>query len=317
MKRVFTIIIAANTLLAACSKQAGLDELVPQQQEFGNIEISVVDNTTRAERNTIWLNQMYPDWTAPLWYQTLGVVLVNEEQDVELDDSKNYKAYRSITLFNDSREELPAGDEHHYSVKIMSQDSGNGFYGYTDAATGAKVTWNNALFSTAQLVPDAPEDIRAPYFEGKASGIDVEAGVVTNIDVQVYVANSAICFDFSESFQKYFPEAHLTLTTAAGKTFNVDYSESAPYVKTYFWVNPRAVTIKGTVKRQPSGSEYAGAEETLEDMTFTDVQARTCYTFKYDLDTVGGTAAGGINITYDDQPIGEISLGDFEVNPEV
>ena len=74
MKRVFTIIIAATTLLAACSKEQA--EIAPDNNAgYGNIQITIVDNVTRADAasNKIWLSEMYDDWTAPEWENDLAL----------------------------------------------------------------------------------------------------------------------------------------------------------------------------------------------------------------------------------------------------
>ena len=324
MKRVFTIIIAATTMLAACSKQSAGFVDPDHKGQFGKLEINVVDDTTRAsaDDNKIYLSDMYSDWANPNWEQTLAVVLVSEDQSLELEDSKPYKSYRSIRYFNDTQDPLEAGEEFSYTVKVVSTADNNSMYDYIDAAGGSSVAWSEAIFSSAKLIPDAAEGERLPYFEGKTSGVTVEAGYTRDVNVKVAIANSAVCVEFTEAFQNYFPEAHLTIEAASGKKFNVDYTASAPYKKTYYWVNPRHFKISGTVKRQSSGSGLQGAEEPIEDVTVADskVEAQHCYTYRFDMSGTG--AAGGITITYDDQPIGELTVrnpegGDsFEVNPE-
>ena len=316
MKRVLTIVIAAATL-ASCSKQSAGFVESPDEQGFGSLKIDVVDNTTRAGER-IYLNEMYSDWSDPHWEQTLAVQLACETEDATIDGESAFKAYRSVLMFNDAREGLPAGDQYSYTVKVVSQGTGNKLYDYIDPASGTSVSWSDALYSKAALVPDAPEGERAPYFEGKAAGVTVEKGTTTNVDLNVYVANTAVCFEFTEAFRNYFAEAHLTLTTAAGHSFNIDYDAATPYTKTYFWINPRSFTVSGTVKRQSPGTGVEGAVETLETESFSDanVNPRYCYTCKYDISSVGGTANGGITITYDDQPIGSVTVGDFEVNPD-
>lgn len=298
MKRVFTIIIAATTLLAACSKeQAGITP--DNNAGYGNIQITIVDNITRADAasNKIELMDMYKGWTAPtIWEDVLALEIVSDDPAIGIDGDKPYKSYPNVTTFNHTKNLFDAGK---YSLRVVSPDPGtSAMYDYLDATGKSEVKWYEAFGQETLLNVREGDDERYVYFEGTYN-VEVFPSHTSEPKVTVRIANTAVCIEFTDNFKNYFPEAHLTLETAKGTTFNIDYDAKTTYEKTYYWVNPREFTIKGSVVRQSPDGKSAGNVEKLDDIvkSKSDVKPQYCYTYRFDMSSAGD---GSITITYDD-----------------
>lgn len=298
MKRVFTIIIAATTLLAACSKEQA--EIAPDNNAgYGNIQITIVDNVTRADAsNQIWLSEMYDDWTAPEWENVLALEIVSDDPAIGIDGDKPYKYYASVTTFENTKNLFEAGK---YSLKVVSPKvTDREPYDYLDATGKSEVKWYEAFGQKTLLNVDEGAHSKYVYFEGAYKSLEVFPSHTSSVDVPVRIANTAVCVEFNNNFKNYFPEAHLTLETEKGSIFKIDYDAKTTYEKTYYWVNPREFKIKGSVVRQSPDGKSAGNVEKLDDIVRSDVKPQYCYTYKFDMSSAGD---GSITITYDDTVI--------------
>ena len=320
MKRRLTFIVAVTTLLAGCSKEAAYWTQQTEEEAFGTLKISVVDAATRAGHDDhevagekdIKLEDMYPEWNGTDWDGTLAVVLsCDTANDL---GAEHYKSYPRISNFNDAKTPLYAKDGYKYSVKVVSKKSPeNTMFDYTDPEADPEdntVTWQEAIFSSEsekkKLVINAPEgpDIGRVYFEGVATGISIKPSTAENPDpttatVTVKIANSAVIFDFTDNFKKYFAAADLTLKTADGFEQEISYTAGT---STYYWINPRPFKLEGTVTRQSPGTGLAGATEEIT-ITPDEVLPGHCYTYTIDISTVGNIGDGtndGITITCND-----------------
>lgn len=263
MKRGLTIIIAVTTLLAGCSKDAGVAENPAKQEGFGNIQISVANDaatrgaTSHEGETKIELSEMYEDWTDPTWNTYLSVVLSSDDDAHMLDeDNEEYSiSYNTIDAFNDAKPKLIASDDCLYSVRLASADNGEG--------------------------------LRKPLFAGEANAIRVNAITAeqpdaTQVDIDVTIINSAVKFEFTDNFCNYFESAELTFKSAAGFEQTVTMGKETPYC----WINPGSFTLSGTIKRRSPGTGLEGATETI-NQTYTGVLAGHCYTYKIDISNVG------------------------------
>lgn len=317
MKRRLTFIVAVTTLLAGCSKEAAYWTQQTDEEAFGTLKISVVDAATRAGHDDheaagekeIKLEDMYPgEWETPDWDGTLAVVLSSDEKN-DLG-AEHYKSYLRISDFNDAKTSLYAKEGYKYSVKVVSKKSSdNTMFNYTDPE-GNPVTWQEAIFSSKsekeKLVINATEGpgTSRPYFEGAVTGISVEPITEKNpgpttATVTVKIANSAVIFDFTDNFKKYFAAADLTLKTADGFEQEISYTAGT---STYYWINPRPFKLEGKVTRQSPGTGLAGATEEIT-ITPDEVLPGHCYTYTIDISTVGNIGDGtkdGITITCND-----------------
>lgn len=331
MKRVITIIIAATTLLAACSKNASFVD-TSDNNGVGNIEIKIVDAaSTRADHdhsdeNRIDLKAIYSDWpdySDDYWMTNAKVQIANLEKTAEISGKQTYASYKSINDFNAAKVRLAAGDDFTYVVRAGVITVSSEMYDYVNVESGADVKWYDALYSTERLAPKTPEGMRMPYFEGTASGVKVAPNGTTQVNLTLTIANSAVAFNFTEAFKKYFSEAHLKLTTGSGAVWEFGYDASgATNLNTPYWINPRSFTISGTVKRQAAGSNLEAAEEAFETIKVAndDVLPQHYYTYNFDMKNVGNTTDNspdyaGIKITIDEKWV-DGGRTDVELNPD-
>lgn len=329
MKRVFTIIIAAATMLAACSKNAGTAE--KPAEGFGSLEIEIIDATrnTRADDHSteteIDLKQIYPGWqdrTESMWKNELRVMIASESGNHTFEDGYAYKLYDNVNLFNESGTKLSAGSDYSYVVRLARMTQVDEPYGYADPESGATVKWSDALTypNRDKLVPLTPEGEWLPYFEGLTDGVRIVENQTQSVDVKVAVANTAVTVKFSDSFCNYFEEAHLTLETAGGYKTEFGFDAENPYnaqATTYHWINPRSFKVSGTVKRKSPGTNLEGETVAIEKVFANgDVLPKHCYTYTFDISNVGsaGDHRNGIGITVDDKTINEGSRFEYDLN---
>lgn len=335
MKKLLYI-IATAALLAACSQYYDSIEAGDAQQ-LGTLTLRVADRTTRADAESrIEITQIIPDWKAPDWNKYLTVLVACEERSVALDGSDSYKLYDgSVDDFNAISAAAPSFVPALYTVKLASpaidpETGARSAVAYTDPATGSEVSVGEAAYLDTELIPAAEEGIAKPYFEGKVTGVEVRKRATAEAEVAVVIANAAVCFEFTEAFQSYFPEAELKLVTASGFEAEFGYSPEKPHQNICYWINPRGFTITGSVKRQvpaPGIIEAPATELSPLRVADGEVAPRMLYTYRFDISTAGSTennADGydGIGIVLVQTPNGTITIGqddehpDFELNPD-
>lgn len=337
MKRVFTIIIAAATLLAACSKSESGLTATPDSDNAGAITIKVVDNTTRADEKKIEITEIIPDWKAPDWEGSyLMVLLAAEDRSIILDRDNSYIAYTSVAGFNRVSEDPSSDESKHnytfrpadYTVKLTSPKAGQRMYDCIDPATGETVSYGEAAYRT-DVVAAAEEGVAKPYFEGRTTGITVEKRKTAYASVNVAIANTVVEFRFSDAFKGYYPDAELTFTTHCGYEHKLGLQNGTEFgTDAKIWINPLDFTVTGWVKKQ-NPSEFIEAEKTeLNPLTVAadDVAPRYLYTYTFDISTVGSTENNGdgydgVKITLNSEPAGTITVSDeddgfFELNPD-
>ena len=321
MKRIFKI--AGLALLAAgCSRsEAKFGDEAAADAGLGGITVEVVDaaSSTRADAvSRIQLGDIIPGWKAPDWKTALAVLLTNEEGGAADESGEPFKICSSVKEFN------ALSDKHYtfrpgsYSVKLVSKQ-----YPYVDLSSGEEIA-----FAGSGLHPEAAvkaeEGTGKPYFEGSASGIEVKKRKTAEASVSVRVANTAVCFEFTDAFRSYFVEAQMTLLTDSGMKVDFGYGHNRSYQKEYYWINPRGFSLSGSVRRQdPSPGILESQQTVLDDMVVADgeVKPQYLYTYRFDIAAAGSTEDNasewhGVRITVDGSPIETIDITDDEGNPD-
>ena len=335
MKRVFTMFVAGAAALAGCSKADtgfGADPL--GESELGKIGISIVDNITRAGNNEkIDITEIIPDWQKPDWETDLKVLLACEDRTIILDQNNSYAGYNSVKGFNQISDVNYTFTPASYTIKLVTPSASGAMYDYADTKNGETVGYGEAAYRDDGVVVKAEEGVAKPYFEGKATGVQVVKRQTATANIEVFVANSVVRFDFTDAFKGYFPKAQFTLTTESGFTaeFGYDRKSSKPveFVQENYWINPLGIKINGSAWAQDPSPEIVDAKEVEMEVSVgrDKVLPQYRYTYTFDLESVGntednGTGNHGIKITINSEPVGSntIKNGDddwFELNPDV
>lgn len=129
---------------------------------------------------------------------------------------------------------------------------------------------------------------------------------LTEVDIEAHIANALVKVTTTDNFRRYFTGGwQLTLTTAAGNTFDVSQQPDEP-----LFIAPASFSITGTAKKQPNVSGGEGAEVVLPEMSRDDLAPQTLYTVTLDVSTAGSAT---LEILFDDTPVESIVI-DTELN---
>lgn len=178
----------------------------------------------------------------------------------------------------------------------------------TDFVSAENKLQKGSYTATAAWGDMAQEGLAKPCYAGSVD-FHIDPQKVTEATLPVQIANSMVQVVCTEQFKGYFHDAHFTLTSAAGNTFEMTPDEptlAKDAVSEYaVFIAPGAFSLTGSALKQ------TGAEFTFPEQSRT-AAARTCYTFRYDVSTAG-TAT--VTISLDDTVIDELPV-DVELNPE-
>lgn len=323
------MIVAAAAAFASCSKEHdGIGGQGSASLQISAESLTVFDAETRAGQIPISSLGVTAD-RIPTNALELRTLVACADLTIRLEGSDSYKVWTSANAFNSENMELMPAT---YYIKLGQRQGApvNALPHYTDLATGATVSNVDAPYHNGgRLVPQVPEGVNMPYFEGSAE-VTLERRQEATAQVTVKAANAVVCVEFTDAFKRYFAKgATFTLQTKAGNSFTVSYTGdgsgdgAVQYNKQYYWVRPQGLTISGTAMRQdPSPGIVEAKPVKIADYVVADadVLPQTLYTYTLDIKNVGGTnpdkEGNGITITVNNNPV-ETFEEDIELNPNV
>lgn len=136
----------------------------------------------------------------------------------------------------------------------------------------------------AQYGAEGVEGFDKPYFTGHAD-FTVNGGQITTVKIPVELGNSIVRITVSDMFKKYYPTYAFTVVTGSGATIDFPSSETrAAFVDAYKFTVSGAFTSQG-------GNPLTFSKE------YVSLEAKTCYTLSFDINTVGGVS---ITVTFND-----------------
>lgn len=141
---------------------------------------------------------------------------------------------------------------------------------------------------------------------GKASyagsvAFEIVSDQTTQAQIVARLTNAQVEVSCTDRFRGYFPEAHFTLTTAAGGSFSLTADTREPV-----FVRPEAgFSLSGSAIKQ-NGTQVDLGRQKVENTA-----PRTLYTYTFD---VTGAGSATISISLDDTLIDEIPIVE-ELNP--
>lgn len=149
------------------------------------------------------------------------------------------------------------------------------------------------------------EGFESPYYFGESQKFTVLENKVTNVSVNVALANTMVTISTTEAFDSYFGSASFQLNTA-GSTNTFDYAsnETRP-----LYMTPGEITVYAKVKR-PSD----GAETTVKVISF-NAAARHHYSITADINN-GSAGNAVMNISFIDT-VGEQIEVPIELSDEL
>ncbi len=143
------------------------------------------------------------------------------------------------------------------------------------------------------------EGINKPAYAG-STDFRIKPQEVTKAFITARMVNAQILVTCTEAFKNYFHDETFTLATAAGHTFDFTAaSEDAVFIA------PGTYTLSGRALKQ------TGTEVTFAEQRGT-AEARTRYTYRFDLSTAGSAK---VTVSLDDTVVDEIDIP-AELNPE-
>lgn len=171
------------------------------------------------------------------------------------------------------------------------------------SAYDASTKYSTGLYRATVSYGDISiEGFDSPYFTGYKD-FYIDNGSTTDVTVQASIGNAAVAIVCTENFENYFPQREFTLVTAAHNTtirFEQDEMRCA-------FIDPYKFTVSGSVVTQTGEVRAVAATE------FTDIEARTLYKIKYDVNS-GQVGGAKLVISFNDQVIDtqdiEIELND-------
>ncbi len=177
--------------------------------------------------------------------------------------------YQSISDYNEAAPMIPAGN---YQATISHGTKG---------AEGASC----ALFSGSTT-------------------FEVIARKEISKSITASLTNSAIQVQTTEWFDNYYSDVLLTITTAAGNSFDFTSNDE----QLIFVDAASEITLKGSATKAQTGTTVEWSESVIGT-----TEAQTLSTITVDASQAGGAT---ISITFD-QTLTEVTLDDTELNPEV
>lgn len=182
---------------------------------------------------------------------------------------------------------------------LIKDESGTTFW------TGLQKDWDSS-----SAVPVGNYTVNASYGDTDQEGFDkpcfngsanfsVEPDKTSTVPVTVKLANCIIRIVCTDAFKNYFTDYTFTISTGASNQFSFPKSETRAC-----FIDAFKFSVSGTLTNQGGQTQTFGPKE------YTDLNAATCYTLKFDTNNTGGTS---ITITFDDT-MDTVDLGDIELN---
>ncbi len=133
-------------------------------------------------------------------------------------------------------------------------------------------------------------DARAFYGE---SSFEIVPRRTIPVAITARIAHSAVAIQATEAFMRYFHDAHFTVTTATGNTFDF-----APDAATLTQTTAGRVTQADPVYVKPATSlsvtgsalRQTGTSVTFPEQQLASTAARTCHTFTFDAPDAGSAS---------------------------
>ena len=142
------------------------------------------------------------------------------------------------------------------------------------------------------------EGFDKPAFEGE-KGFAIQGGQQTSVAITVKLVNCLVRTEFTTAFKNYFKDYSFTVSTAAGTNISFPRTETrAAFMDAYRF------TISGSMTNQ------YGASLTFPAKQYSDLEAATCYTVKFDAASTGGLT---VQISFNDT-VETVDLGEVELN---
>lgn len=175
-----------------------------------------------------------------------------------------------------------------------------------------EVAWTGLLseWTTTTTLPVGIYSVTANYGSVTAEGADKPcfAGTVSfsvsgtetvKVSIPVKLENCILKTVCTENFKKYFTACDFKITSGNNNEFHFDSASSnAIFIEAYKF------SLGGTLTNQ------GGYSTTIETKEFTDLEAATCYTLKFDASNVGGLK---VTISFNDT-VQTMDMGDIELN---
>lgn len=131
---------------------------------------------------------------------------------------------------------------------------------------------------------EGAEGFDKPYFTGSV-GFTVNGGQNTSVNIPVSLANTIVKIECTENFNNYFTDYSFTVKTGNATEIPFIKGETkAAFIDAFKFTVTGSLTNQGGVTSSFS-KEYANLE------------AKTCYTVKFDVDNVGSMT---ITVTFND-----------------
>ena len=141
------------------------------------------------------------------------------------------------------------------------------------------------------------EGFEKPFFSGSKS-FSINGGGTTAVAIPVSLANSIIKVECSDAFKAYYPEYSFSVKTGGGTTIAFPKGETrAAFVDAY------TISVSGSLTNQ-------GGKELTFSKDYKALSPKTCYTLRFDVSNVGGTA---VRVSFDDT-VEDVELVDIDLN---
>ncbi len=279
MKKIYCLLMVAG-LVTACAKDDGAGDM-PQGK--GVVAFDATHQLTVETR------------ADEIELGSLGITLPADADD--------------LTLVIESQD--PAHTEpFEYSgtVRAYNKDSRRTYLA-EGGPYAAEVMWGNAT----------TEGVDAAYFYGQ-TGFNVIARSHQNVPITAVMAKAMVRIDFTDSFKGYFENgAEMKLTTAAGATFDVNYT-NGNVGKPFFVLagEGKSFTITGKAKKQKPTANIAAPEVEFaavgrDGSAGNEVAQQTIYTYMFDVDAADNVS---VEITITNEPIQVIDVATKELNDD-
>lgn len=141
------------------------------------------------------------------------------------------------------------------------------------------------------------EGFEKPCFSGSKS-FSITGGGTTSVAIPVSLANSIIKVECGDAFKAYYPEYSFSVKTGGGTTIAFPKGETrAAFVDAY------TISVSGSLTNQ-------GGKELTFSKDYKALSPKTCYTLRFDVSNVGGTA---VRVSFDDT-VEDVELVDVDLN---